>query len=324
MRDLLYGAAERGGGAISRAEALRLAPRHVFDDAVDAGLFVRIFPGTYVLSGRREDRDVLRRAGLAYRRELATRRPTACRRAPALSHVDALDVWRLPVPPLGTSGVAAVPIHVAEGPGPASRASGIEVHRHRDFASQPTFEFPASGLIVVSKERAIVESWPVLAEKDRRAPLIVGIRDGHVTTEQIKSVLEALPKTAGRAEMRRVVSLVAAGSHSELEIWGHAHVFSDARLPRSAQQWPVRLPSGRKVRLDRYFVAEMVDVELDGAAFHGLPGQRERDIRRDVALSRIGILVVRFSHQRLHADPDGVVRELSDILAMRRRQLGVA
>lgn len=69
----------------------------------------------------------------------------------------------------------------------------------------------------------------------------------------------------------------------------------------------------------------MVNVELDGAAYHGAPGQRERDLRRDTALAALGYLTVRFSHLRLHADPDGVIAELLAILAMRRAQLrGVA
>lgn len=78
------------------------------------------------------------------------------------------------------------------------------------------------------------------------------------------------------------------------------------------------------IYLDRYFEEERLAVELDGAAFHGSPGQRERDIRRDAALAAIGIQVIRFSHQRLFADPEGVRRELLQILAARRRQLGLS
>jgi hypothetical protein len=45
--------------------------------------------------------------------------------------------------------------------------------------------------------------------------------------------------------------MVAAGCHSELELWGHAKVMSDERLPRSRAQVRVVLPSG-VVYLDRY------------------------------------------------------------------------
>ncbi|HEX3866735.1 MAG TPA: DUF559 domain-containing protein [Gemmatimonadaceae bacterium] len=73
--------------------------------------------------------------------------------------------------------------------------------------------------------------------------------------------------------------------------------------------------------LDRSFEAELVAVELDGAAYHGAPGQRERDLRRDAALARLGWLTVRYSHPRLHGDAGGVIEELADILARRRKQL---
>jgi very-short-patch-repair endonuclease len=73
--------------------------------------------------------------------------------------------------------------------------------------------------------------------------------------------------------------------------------------------------------LDRAFLAEMVAVELDGAAYHGAPGQRERDLRRDSALARLGWLTVRFSHLRLHREPGHVIDELVEILEHRRSQL---
>ena len=92
-------------------------------------------------------------------------------------------------------------------------------------------------------------------------------------------------------------------------------------MPASTCQVPVKLPFGT-VYLDRYFDRERLAVELDGAAFHGSPGQRERDIRRDAALAALGIQVVRFSHQRLFNDPDGVRAELLRILSARRYQLG--
>jgi very-short-patch-repair endonuclease len=64
-----------------------------------------------------------------------------------------------------------------------------------------------------------------------------------------------------------------------------------------------------------------VDVELDGAAFHGSAGDRERDTRRDVALAALGWVVLRFSYRRLTTDPGGCRREIAAVCAARRRQL---
>ncbi|MEU4473288.1 DUF559 domain-containing protein [Micromonospora sp. NPDC023888] len=47
--------------------------------------------------------------------------------------------------------------------------------------------------------------------------------------------------------------------------------------------------------------------------------EREIDLRRDALLATIGILVVRFTHRRLTADPAQVRRETLAILAARSR-----
>ena len=320
MREQLWLAAERSGGVITRAEAQRVAGRHVLDDMVSAGLLVRAFPGTFVLSDRRHHRDVLARAALRYRAEAGVRRGVPWRE-PALSHLDALGAWDLPCPALPVSGPDAVPIHVTEGPGPAVRVAGIEVHRRRDFSESPVWRVSGTGLTAVSQAQAIVESWPMLPTLDQRAPMIVGVRDRRVRVEDILTGLAVQPPATGAREMREMAALIAAGLHSQLELWGHARVFGDPRLAGATTQHPVLLRTGKTIYLDRYCDQLLLDVELDGAAFHGLPGQRERDLRRDAALAALGILVVRFSHQRLHRETVEVIEELVEIIAIRRRQL---
>ena len=323
MRDQLLLAAQRSGGVLTRSQALSLAPAHLLEDMVSEGLLVRAFPSTYVTSDLRDCREVVARAALRYRAEAAARRGSPWQHA-ALSHLDGLVGWGLPCPPLPVTGPGAVPIHVNEGPGPAVQVPGIEVHRRRGYSSSPIWRLPSSGLYVVGPAQAIVESWPLLPSLDQRAPLIVGIRDKRVRVEQILDVLAALPNCPGAGEMRAMAELVAGGLHSHLELWGHAHVFSDSRLQGAKTQHPTRLRSGRMVYLDRYYEGLMLNVELDGAAYHGLPGQRERDLKRDAALAALGILVVRFSHQRLHRETAAVIEELVEIIAVRRKQLSVA
>src|SRR3954452_22523794 len=94
---------------ITRAQALGSVPRHVLHDAVAGGCLTRVFPGVYALPGTTGDRKIRRRAALGYQ-------PGS-----ALSHVDALDLWRYPVP-AATLGAA---IHISQRIGPpcASRDS---------------------------------------------------------------------------------------------------------------------------------------------------------------------------------------------------------
>jgi very-short-patch-repair endonuclease len=173
---------------------------------------------------------------------------------------------------------------------------------------------------VIRIEQAIVEGWGVLPHLARCAPAIVAVRDRRTSADQLIEVLGAQPWIRGAGEQRRLFSLLAAGNHSELEIWGHQKVFTDKALPRSVTQHHLQVGSNT-VYLDRAFLEEMVAVELDGAAYHGSPGQRERDLRRDAGVAQLGWLTVRYSHPRLHTDPGGVVDELVRILARRREQL---
>ena len=265
---------------------------------------MRVFPGVYVPAGSADDLGVRRRAALAHR----------CRAA--LSHTDGLDVWDLPTS-LGGTVHLTVPASDA-----ATRVAGLTLHRRCGFVADTPSVVVRRGLRVVRLEQAVVESWALLPAVDRRVPAIVAIRDRRTTGARLLEVLALNRGAAGASEQREVFSLAAAGCHSPLEMWGHQRVFTSRRLPVSRCQVPVTLPFGR-VYLDRLYDPEILNVELDGAAYHGEPGQRERDLRRDAALAALGFVTVRFSHLRLHADPEGVITELLAILAMRRAQLRI-
>lgn len=87
-------------------------------------------------------------------------------------------------------------------------------------------------------------------------------------------------------------------------------------MPVFIRQERVRV-SARTIYLDMFAEAERVNIELDGATSHGDLVEREIDLRRDALLATVGILVVRFSHRRLTADPVQVRKETLAILANR-------
>jgi hypothetical protein len=305
------------GGVITRPAALAHVSDDVLERAVRSRALVRIFPNVYALAELAQDVRVLRAGALLHRPRTA------------ISHTDALDDWGLlpmgpinPAAPINPAGPIA-PVHVT-GPGDeqATRWPSLRVHRRHGFVAAAPAVLVRAGLRVVKLEQAVVDSWPMLAKVDRRVPTIVALRERRTTGERLLATLDASPRAAGVAEMRHVFALVAAGCHSPLELWGHENVFSHPSMPPSRCQVPVRLASGL-VYLDRLYDAEMVNVELDGAAYHGAPGQRERDLRRDAALAALGFVTVRFSHPRLFGDPDGARRQTLQILETRRRQLGV-
>src|SRR5689334_21600543 len=92
-------------------------------------------------------------------------------------------------------------------------------------------------------------------------------------------------------------------------------------MPRFTRQYAVRLPFAT-VHLDAAIPELRIAVELDGAAFHGSAEDRERDTRRDAALSALGWVVLRFTYRRLTTDPEGGRREILQVCAARRALLG--
>jgi hypothetical protein len=175
---------------------------------------------------------------------------------------------------------------------------------------------------VVGLERAIVESWPQLKGDEQRAPAITAVRERRTSVERLVAELPTLPKLPTRAELGRLLALISSGCHSELELWGYDHIFSHPDLPPSDAQVKISL-DGRTVYLDRLFRDTRVNAELDGAKWHRPAADRERDLRRDARLMARGLLVVRFTHARLIAEPDAIRHDLRAILA-RRRDRGVA
>lgn len=295
-------------GVITRRDALRLVREHVLDDAIATRVVTRIFPEVYALPDRAKERSIQRQGAVVHRPRTA------------LSAVDALDVWEVfpfEIPPFE-------PIHVTgDLHEPHSTWPGLKVHRQSAFVRKAPLAWEFSGLPVVRIEQAIVDSWTMLPARDHRVPVIVAVRERRTSGPALLEVLAANSRAKGAAEMRHVFGLVAAGCHSPLELWGHEKVFSHHSLPVSECQVPLTLPTGG-IYLDRYYEAEQLAVELDGAAYHGEPGQRERDIRRDALVATFGIQTVRFSHPRIFGDPDGVRAEVLAILAVRRRQLGLS
>jgi very-short-patch-repair endonuclease len=167
----------------------------------------------------------------------------------------------------------------------------------------------------------VIDSWPLLAGPDQRAPAIVAVAERRTTAQRLMSEARSRSNLRGRASLLALCDALADGCRSELELWGLRHVFrDDSRFAHGIRQLPVQLEA-QVVYLDLAFMTERVAIELDGAAYHGTPEQRERDMRRDNALSALGWIVLRFSYHRLHTDPEGVRNEVDAVLRTRRRQL---
>ncbi|MFD0783215.1 DUF559 domain-containing protein [Micromonospora azadirachtae] len=312
MNPVLAELVERGGGLVTRAAAVQVVPDWTLERACRSGDLVRVLPEVFVAAhlliepGRKSmatplvgrlDPALGNRAVLAW----------ADGRA-ALSHLSALAVWGLYRQAAGELLHLSVPAGV----GLRSRP-GVTVHRRIELSNV----MARRGLTVTRLERSLVDSWPLLPAGKRRAPVIRAVNDRLSTPQRLMSALETTPKLADRAVLRSLLTQLAEGCRSPLEIWGHERVFTGPEMPLFQRQVPVRL-GPRNVYLDLYAEHERVNIELDGATTHGDPRQREIDLRRDARLAVLGILVVRFTHRRLTHEPESVRRETLAILANRR------
>ncbi|MFU8871713.1 endonuclease domain-containing protein [Micromonospora sp. SL4-19] len=313
MNAVLRELVERGGGLVTRTAVEQVVPEWILQGACGSGALVRVLPEVFVaahmLNGGRPDTPALSRLDPAVGRRAAC---AWARGRGALSHLTALDVWGLRRQAAGDVLHLSAPVA-----GGLRSRPGVRVHRRRDFTLEPPQGLVRQGLAVTRLEQTLVDSWPVLPPAERRAPVIRAVNDRLTTPERLEVTLGSVPKLTDAAALRTLLTRLAEGCRSPLEIWGHEHVFAGPGMPVFQRQVPIRLGL-RNVYLDLYAELERVNIELDGATTHGDTRQREVDLRRDAQLAAIGILVVRFAHRRLVHEVDQVRRETLAILASRR------
>lgn len=287
------------GGAASRAELLPVLGRHALDNAVKSKRLVAVFPRAYARPWDADVAEVRRRAALK-----------SVGGDNALSHLTALAMRQLPVPD-------DAPIHVTAFLQRHPRGVPGELVVHRTRAPMRAVEL--GGLPVVRLETALATSWPMLAGPAQRAPLVESYRRRLVTPIRLARAAEEGFWIRGVRSFRELVTLVLAGCESELELWGYTGVFDVDGLRDASRQVVVQV-DGRRYRLDVAYEPELLNVELDGRAFHASPDQWERDIARDLAIAKLGWQTIRLPHRRLFGDVEGCRRDVLAVREVRSRK----
>ncbi|WP_212827906.1 DUF559 domain-containing protein [Catellatospora sp. TT07R-123] len=288
------------GGVALRHDVLRTVPEYELAWAVRAGHVLRPLPRTFLLPGVVADPVAVIGAAMTYAGVPA-----------AVSHLSALRLWGLPVP-------EASWVHLMTGETRHLRgAPGVRVHRREGFGLEPPEVVTRVGLPVTRIEDAIVDSWPLLDGEAKRAPAITAVAMRMTTPQRLSEALERAPRLAGRRHLVRLIGLLDVGCRSPLELWGHDHVFVGRPFAGLRRQVAVRLED-RTVYLDLLDEQTGLNIELDGAAYHSSRQDRERDLRRDAALTALGFTVVRYSAARLYREPQIVRAEVLRMLTRRR------
>ncbi len=200
----------------------------------------------------------------------------------------------------------------------------LRVHRTRI----PTAVVRTGRLPSTTLARSLVDTWGDAHRKRAmmgfdsvaRGACLRATRQRLVTPAELLGELALRPELPGRASLVDLIGLIAGGCQSELEIFGVRHVLAAPGLPPCRQQHRLVLPDG-PVFLDAAWPEAKLAVELDGAAFHGSPQARERDLRRDAAVAALGWVVLRFSYRQLTRHPETC---RAQIAAVYRSRLSVA
>jgi hypothetical protein len=226
----------------------------------------------------------------------------------ALSNLSALEVWDLPVPRRDE-------VHVTIARDRRLRVAGIVAHRRLGFVAEPPDVVVRRDVAVTRLERTLVDAWPLLDGDAQRAPLLAAVGRRWTTAERVLAALRARPPARPYpATLRALLDKVAIGCRSELELWGYDRVFIGPGMPALERQVPVSI-DGRTIHLDLLHRPTGTNFELDGAKWHDGLSQRERDVRRDADLAKLGIHTIRFTHDRLTLEPEAVRRDVLAILA---------
>jgi very-short-patch-repair endonuclease len=183
----------------------------------------------------------------------------------------------------------------------------------------------AQGLPVVTTRRALVDAWgeahgrrgSPAAVRVAREAVVGAVRRREVTVAGIRRELARHPVLPGRRALAELLGLVGGGSHSEFEIWGLTHLFDLPGLPVVQRQFRLATSIGT-VHLDGALEEARLGLELDGAAYHRAPDDRERDLRRDAAVLAEGWATIRISHRRGHAEPEACRTEITTAFWARR------
>lgn len=290
-------------GVATRRTILRVVDHHVLERAVKSGVVTRLYPRSYALTGR-ADRETRLRAAILFVDGQG-----------ALSHSTALAVWGVSVP---ESESDEIHVTVPADSGHRS-AQGIHVHRRGNFRVGPPLTVVRNQLAVVRLERAVVETWPLIADPyDRRQPAIAAVGQRLTTPQRLIEEVRSVPNLPGRAALLDLLGLLDAGCRSQLEIHGYLHVFIHPSLPRPRLQLPVKIGS-KTIYLDLAYEEEKLNFEFDGPTYHPNP---MLDHERDGLLARDGWQTIRWAPAKLRA-PDAARAEARSIIATRRRQLGL-
>lgn len=203
----------------------------------------------------------------------------ACGPNAVLSHLSAAALWRLRENPRGGVDIT--------GPGSRHSRPGIRVHRSRQLGSTERTE--RDGIPVTTVAQTLLDLAGLLSERSLERAVIEAERERVLDRGAVERLCRPGRRGAGR--LRGIV-------RRELGPWVGAASELEMRFLDLCREHAIPMPQVNVLvagfRVDAYWPAPGLVVELDGRAYHRTAGDRRRDTARDGALRLAGLEVVRF------------------------------
>lgn len=288
--------ARRHGGHVTRAQLLQLgltpdAIRH----AVRIGFLIRVYHGVYAV-GRLPTNRLDQAAGA-----LLAAGPQA-----VLSHATAACLWRV---------TDRWPATLELTTPTCRRPKGLIVHRRPSLL--PVDKRVVQGLWVTSPALTLLDMTPRLGDRQLLRAVNRQRVDHRLRLRSLHDVLERFPCHRGAGRLREILTGAPTEPfRSDWEIeW--PPFAARHRLPEYAMNHVI---SG--IRVDVFFPAERLIVELDGWGTHGTRAAFEADReRRNEILAETGIPTVAITYRQFHDRAGQQAVRLHKTLARRRDEL---
>lgn len=287
-------------GVVARWQLLRLGLSDAqIQSRIAGGLLHRIHLGVYAVG----------HPAVGDRGRLAAAR-LAVGPGAALSHSPA--AWVLGFERNVPTGV--VDVIVSRGRARSRSRSGIGIHHTRGLPPEDVVR--VDGIWVTSRPRTLAELCGTSSSTRMRRLYEEADRLGLIDRREVAAILERLRSRKGIGKLRRLhLSHCAPPPVTE----SHAEHRFFRLWEATGRPMPEVNVGVCGYRVDFFWRAERLIVELDGPSFHDRRGQGERDRLKDVELALRGFEVHRFGTGRVYVDPTELLDQVSALLDRRRR-----
>ena len=291
-------------GLFTRADARAAgATKAIVRRRVAKGRWVKLHPGVYRLAGVPPTPEQSVRAALLAAGPMAV-----------VSYRAAAQIWELP----GVTPDLELTLPVGHNVIPLA---GVRVHHSRSLP--PVDVTTRDGLRVTTATRTLIDLSAVLDRAALRRVLDHCLGRRLTTVPFLTRRLDSLGRP-GRSGSALLGVLLTQGSldgrrpESELErrLWD---LLVQLPGPPPVAQYEVRLPSGRRARLDVAYPDVKLGIEADSYVHHSTPSDWASDHTRRNALIAAGWRILPVTWDDVSRDPDGVL----ELVQRARAECGV-